>query len=77
MNNIRPVHTWSTANEIAAINYIASDEKRSGNRSIPSVEERKQKLETWLSTSYKRRWGHGVNVVKCQDQARKLLSLLH
>lgn len=63
---------WSTLNEIKVIDYIGSDEIRIGTDKVPTPDQRKQKLMTWVVTSEKRNWNDAVDVFKCRIHAMKL-----
>ena len=68
--------SWKTEDEIKVITYIGSASPRVGNGSIPTDEERKQKLHNWLETSTERAWPAGFDLPKCQAWARYLIGTL-
>lgn len=63
---------WTTTDEIKAIAFMASDEPR--NNIVPTIDERKHRIKTWLRTSKTRRFDRGVNVSYCRVYAEKLIS---
>jgi len=67
---------WNTGDEIDAINYMSSTELRAVSGRIQTLSERKQKLRFWLDTYAKRRWGKGVDLMKCYDHASEVYNKL-
>ena len=64
--------SWNISDEFAAIDYIASEEKRE-NKNIPTLFERKQKLKSYIKTVYNRRPIIGVSMKMCEMYAQALL----
>ena len=66
------VNAWETEDEVNALNYMASREVRPSGK-IPSLEDRKERLESWLIYSTIRKWPDGVDVGWCRHYCQKLL----
>ena len=74
---------WTTLDEIAAIDLIASGERCFSRREVVevSVRDRIFRIESWIKHSGSRVWGvavgSNVNVSKCRAHAeRKLVELM-
>ena len=68
-------HFWTMADEIRAIEYMTSDEKRKYDV-IPTVEEKIFRLQTYLKHSLTRAWPETILVTDCMDYAQKKLDTL-
>ena len=64
--------SWTTRDEIQAIDHIGSDKARDTGH-VPTIEERISKLKVWIVTARVRRWDKGVNVDTCEEFAKTLL----
>lgn len=67
--------SWTTQDEMEAIKYMASDEKRA-NEIRPTKKEKLFRLNTWLKTADTRRWPARVNVNMCRQVVKDLISEL-
>jgi len=67
--------SWTISDEFLTIDYIGSDEMR-GNRIVPTLFERKQKLKAYIRTVYNRKPIPGVSMKMCEMYAQTLLATL-
>jgi len=67
---------WSTEDELRVLRFIASELPRDPKKLVPSVSDRKARLQTWLDYSLIREWGKGLSVDKCRSKAKDLINSL-
>lgn len=63
--------SWTTVDEMAAINFISSG-KRRANGSKPNKQERLKRLENWRATAETRRWDKNINLTKLLEHFDKI-----
>lgn len=80
MNNINEYKDdkggWRTLDEIKFIDYMASDEPRGRSNKCININEKIQRLQSWLLTSLIRFSPVGVDMARCYSHAIEVLNKL-
>ena len=72
-NRVNGPTLWTTIDEKRAIDFMASTEPRGTNRTIPTVSDRKRRLNVYLLTAKDRLWPKSVLVHEVMKYAREKL----